>query len=108
MPETDPVIIAARRSPIADVVLGEYMGPGGHPASVAAGEHGSGLDATDPRACSEGGTLALGHPWGASDAVGVVRLFNRPVRSGYDAGTWGLAAASVGGLGVAALFEVVR
>ncbi len=106
MPETDPVIIAARRSPIADVVLRNCIVPGGNRARVAAGEHGIGRDATDPRTCSEGGALVLGHP---SGAVGVVRLFNRLVCSGYDAGIWGLAAASVGGgLGVAALFEVVR
>jgi len=63
----------------------------------------------DPRVCADGGALALGHPWGASAAVGVVRLFSRLVRSGAPAGTLGLATAAVGGgLGVAALFEVVR
>jgi len=63
----------------------------------------------DPRVCAEGGALALGHPWGASGAVAVVRLFSRLVRAGAPAGTLGLAAASVGGgLGVAAVLEVVR
>lgn len=63
----------------------------------------------DPRVCADGGALALGHPWGASAAVSVVRLFTRLVRSGAPAGTLGLATAAVGGgLGVAALFEVVR
>ena len=62
-----------------------------------------------PRVCADGGALALGHPWGASGAVGVVRLFSRLVRGGEPAGTLGVAAASVGGgMGVAAVFEVVR
>jgi acetyl-CoA C-acetyltransferase len=66
-------------------------------------------DDVDTRVCAEGGALALGHPWGASAAVGVVRLFTRLVRSDAPAGTLGLATAAVGGgLGVAALFEVVR
>ncbi|WP_223691981.1 thiolase family protein [Leifsonia poae] len=68
-----------------------------------------GLDDADPRVCTDGGALALGHPWGASGAVSVVRLFSRLVRGGAPAGTLGVAAASVGGgMGVAAVFEVVR
>lgn len=47
------------------------------------------------RVCPEGGALALGHPWGASGAVLVVRLFTRLVRAGR--GTYGLAAIAVGG-----------
>jgi acetyl-CoA C-acetyltransferase len=63
----------------------------------------------DPRVCAGGGALALGHPWGASAAVSVVRLFARLMRSHAPAGTLGLATAAVGGgLGVAALFQVVR
>ncbi len=63
----------------------------------------------DERVCADGGALALGHPWGASGAVSVVRLFSRLVRAGAPAGTRGLATAAVGGgLGVAALVEVVR
>ncbi|WP_203840039.1 thiolase family protein [Winogradskya humida] len=66
-------------------------------------------DDIDDRVCAGGGALALGHPWGASAAVIVVRLFTRLVRAGAPAGTLGLATAAVGGgLGVAALFEVVR
>jgi acetyl-CoA C-acetyltransferase len=66
-------------------------------------------DDIDARVCAGGGALALGHPWGASGAVSVVRLFSRLVRSGAPAGTLGLATAAVGGgIGVAALFEVVR
>ena len=68
-----------------------------------------GIDDDDPRVCADGGALALGHPWGASGAVSVVRLFGRLVRAGAPAGTLGVAAASVGGgMGVAAVFEVVR
>jgi acetyl-CoA C-acetyltransferase len=66
-------------------------------------------DRADPRVCADGGALALGHPWGASGAVSVVRLFSRLVRAGAPAGTLGVATAAVGGgMGVAALFEVVR
>lgn len=68
-----------------------------------------GLADDDPRVCADGGALALGHPWGASGAVGLVRLFSRLVRAGAPAGTLGVAAASVGGgMGVAAVVEVVR
>lgn len=55
----------------------------------------------------DGGAIALGHPWGASGAVLVVRLFSRLVRQG--AGARGLTALSAGGgLGAAALWETVR
>lgn len=68
-----------------------------------------GVDDDDPRVCADGGALALGHPWGASGAVALVRLFSRLVREGRPAGTLGVAAASVGGgLGIAAVVEVVR
>lgn len=68
-----------------------------------------GLAEDDPRICSDGGALALGHPWGASGAVSMVRLFSRLVRAGAPAGTLGLAAASIGGgMGIAAVVEVVR
>lgn len=66
-------------------------------------------DRVDGRVCSDGGALALGHPWGASGAVSVVRLFSRLVREGAPAGTLGLAAAAIGGgMGIAAVFRVVR
>lgn len=65
------------------------------------------LGADGARVCGDGGALALGHPWGASGAVVVTRLFSRLVRGGAPKGTLGLATAAVGGgLGVAALFEV--
>ncbi|MER7370039.1 hypothetical protein ABT353_45700, partial [Nonomuraea wenchangensis] len=66
------------------------------------------LGAHADRVCPGGGALALGHPWGATGAVVVTRLFTRLVRGGAPPGTLGLAAAAVGGgMGVAALFEVV-
>ncbi len=62
----------------------------------------------DPeRVCPDGGALALGHPWGASGAVLVVRLFNRLARD--DRGRYGLAAiAAGGGQGVAVVVEATR
>lgn len=51
----------------------------------------------DPeRVCPQGGALALGHPWGASGAVLLVRLFSQLVRTPRP-GTLGLAAIAVGG-----------
>lgn len=62
----------------------------------------------DPeRVCVEGGALALGHPWGASGAVLVVRLFSQLVRA--EQGRYGLAAIAVGGgQGVAMVVERCR
>lgn len=59
----------------------------------------------DPlRVCADGGALALGHPWGASGAVLVVRLFHQLVTQGR--GTLGLAAiAAGGGQGVAMVVQ---
>ena len=55
----------------------------------------------------EGGALALGHPWGASGAVLVVRLFSQLVRA--ERGRFGLAAIAVGGgQGVAMVVERCR
>jgi acetyl-CoA C-acetyltransferase len=64
--------------------------------------------ALDPdRVCVQGGALALGHPWGASGAVLVVRLFSQLVRA--EAGRYGLAAiAAGGGQGVAMVVERCR
>jgi acetyl-CoA C-acetyltransferase len=65
------------------------------------------LSLDDERVCVEGGALALGHPWGASGAVLVVRLFSQLVRAG--AGRYGLAAiAAGGGQGVAMVVERCR
>jgi acetyl-CoA C-acetyltransferase len=67
------------------------------------------LDAVgiDERTVSpDGGAIALGHPWGASGAVLVVRLFARLVRE-RAGGTTGMAALSAGGgVGVATRWEL--
>jgi acetyl-CoA C-acetyltransferase len=67
------------------------------------------LDAVgiDERTVSpDGGAIALGHPWGASGAVLVVRLFARLVRQRTGQRT-GLAALSAGGgVGVATAWEL--
>jgi len=64
------------------------------------------LGLAEERVCVEGGALALGHPWGASGAVLVVRLFSQMVRA--DGPRLGLAAIAVGGgQGVALLVERV-
>jgi acetyl-CoA C-acetyltransferase len=65
------------------------------------------VDLDPDRVCVEGGALALGHPWGASGAVLVVRLFSQLVRA--ERGRYGLAAISVGGgQGVAMVVERCR
>ena len=64
------------------------------------------LGADDARVCPEGGAIALGHPWGASGALLVVRLFSALVRRRL--GRYGLAACAVGGgQGVAVLVEAI-
>ncbi|KQX66597.1 thiolase family protein [Angustibacter sp. Root456] len=56
--------------------------------------------------CTQGGAIALGHPWGASGALLVVRLFSRMVRQ--DGPRYGVATCAVGGgQGVALLVERV-
>jgi acetyl-CoA C-acetyltransferase len=58
------------------------------------------------RVCPDGGAIALGHPWGASGALLVVRLFSRLVRRRL--GRLGLATCAIGGgQGVALLVERV-
>jgi acetyl-CoA C-acetyltransferase len=63
----------------------------------------------DPRrVCPQGGALGLGHPWGASGAVLLVRLFSQLVRARVGRGRTGLAAiAAGGGQGVAVVVEAV-
>ncbi len=64
------------------------------------------LGGDDARVCPEGGAIALGHPWGASGALLVTRLFSSLVRRRL--GRYGLAATAVGGgQGVAVLVEAV-
>ncbi|PRW62871.1 thiolase family protein [Actinopolyspora mortivallis] len=53
----------------------------------------------------DGGAIALGHPWGASGAILLVRLFHRMTRNGHRLGM--AALSSGGGLGVATLWELV-
>ncbi len=56
--------------------------------------------------CAQGGAIALGHPWGASGALLVVRLFSRMVR--LDGPRFGVATCAVGGgQGVAVVVERV-
>lgn len=64
------------------------------------------LDLDPERVCPDGGALALGHPWGASGAVLVVRLFSQLLIPA--GGRYGLAAISAGGgLGAAMVVEAV-
>lgn len=49
----------------------------------------------DPRVNAWGGALALGHPWGASGAVGLVRLMHRLRHEGR--GSLGLTTCAIGG-----------
>lgn len=62
------------------------------------------LGIDDARVCAQGGALALGHPWGASGAVLITRLFSQLVVQ--QSGRVGLAAiAGGGGQGVAVVVE---
>jgi acetyl-CoA C-acetyltransferase len=68
------------------------------------------LGITEERVNLGGGAIALGHPWGASGAVLVARLFTEMVRAPWpgSAPCHGLATvAGAGGVGVATLFERV-
>ena len=66
------------------------------------------LGADGHRVNTQGGAIALGHPWGASGALLVVRLFARLVRADVAPGTLGLATCAVGGgQGLALLVERV-
>jgi len=61
----------------------------------------------DPRVNAWGGALALGHPWGASGAVALVRLAHRLRREGP--GAVGVAACAIGGgMGTAMMLEYVE
>lgn len=67
------------------------------------------LGADAERVCPDGGAIALGHPWGASGALLLVRLFARMVRvNADDRSRYGLAACAIGGgQGIAVLVERV-
>ncbi|MDQ4117429.1 MAG: acetyl-CoA C-acyltransferase, partial [Actinomycetota bacterium] len=111
-----PALLGLGAVPAIRAVLGDADGSGATaPDAVEFTEAFAGqvlacLDATgldERRVSPDGGAIALGHPWGASGAVLVVRLFHRLVRCRL--GTTGLAAlSSGGGLGVATLWEAVR
>ena len=85
-------------------------------AQVLACTDALGLDALGAdagRVCPDGGAIALGHPWGASGALLVVRLFSRMVRQPRGAASgapprYGVATCAIGGgQGVAVLVERV-
>ncbi|MEU7765681.1 thiolase family protein [Nocardia sp. NPDC049190] len=63
-----------------------------------------GLD--ESKICPQGGAIAIGHPWGASGAILLVRLASQMLREGGPA--LGLAACAIGGgQGIAMLVERV-
>ncbi|CAM4309823.1 thiolase family protein [Nocardia ninae] len=63
-----------------------------------------GLD--ESRICPQGGAIAMGHPWGASGAILLVRLASQMLCAGGPA--LGLAACAIGGgQGIAMLVERV-
>jgi len=78
-------------------------------AQVLAVTDALGLDALGRdanRICPQGGAIAIGHPWGASGAIAMVRLFSQLVRQGGP--RRGIAACAVGGgMGLATLVERV-
>jgi acetyl-CoA C-acetyltransferase len=64
----------------------------------------------DPAAVNrDGGAIAPGHPYGASGAILVTRLFSQLIRQPAPSGSGrGLAMVGIaGGLGITALFERV-
>ncbi|MDQ2845869.1 MAG: thiolase family protein [Actinomycetota bacterium] len=64
----------------------------------------TGLD--ESTVCADGGAIGYGHPWGASGAVLLVRLFARMMRT--DGQRLGIAGCAIGGgLGTAMLVERV-
>jgi acetyl-CoA C-acetyltransferase len=71
--------------------------------SVASGAEPD-ADGIDPRVNAAGGALALGHPWGASGALAVVRLVHR--LDEMSPGALGVAACAIGGgMGAAIVLE---
>ena len=80
-------------------------------AQVLACTDALGLDVLGPdgdRVCPQGGAIAFGHPWGASGALLLVRLFAQLVRSPSGDHRYGLATCAIGGgQGIATLVERV-
>jgi acetyl-CoA C-acetyltransferase len=78
-------------------------------AQVLACTDALGLDPLSPsaaRVCPQGGAIAMGHPWGASGAMLLVRLFAQMVR--VDGPRLGIATCAIGGgQGLALLAERV-
>jgi acetyl-CoA C-acetyltransferase len=81
-------------------------------AQVLACTDALGLDPLDPLGrdgagvCPQGGAIAMGHPWGASGAMLMVRLFAQMVRA--DGPRLGIATCAIGGgQGLALLAERV-
>ena len=81
-------------------------------AQVLACTDALGLDPLDSlsvdagRVCPQGGAIAMGHPWGASGAMLLVRLFAQMVRA--DGPRLGIATCAIGGgQGLALLAERV-
>ncbi|PDT26663.1 acetyl-CoA C-acyltransferase [Rhizobium sp. L9] len=68
------------------------------------------LDISADAVNKEGGALALGHPFGASGAILVTRLYSQLIRGdGRRPAATGLAMIGIGGgIGLTALFEAVR
>ncbi|MBX4908926.1 MULTISPECIES: thiolase family protein [Rhizobium] len=68
------------------------------------------LDISADAVNKDGGALALGHPFGASGAILVSRLYSQLVRGNdWSLGATGLAMIGIGGgIGLTALFEAVR
>lgn len=63
-----------------------------------------GLGLDTERVCSQGGAIGLGHPWGASGAILLVRLVAR--MRAPDGPEFGLAACAIGGgQGIAMLLQ---
>ncbi|MBF6167918.1 thiolase family protein [Streptomyces gardneri] len=64
------------------------------------------LDLDESTICPQGGAIAMGHPWGASGAILLVRLASQMLRA--DGPALGLAACAIGGgQGIAVLVERV-
>ena len=56
------------------------------------------LGIDERRVCREGGAIGLGHPWGASGAILVLRLMSRLLDPLDEAGAGlGLATCAIGG-----------
>ncbi len=66
------------------------------------------LGIDEQRNCPQGGAIALGHPWAATGAVQLTRMFSQLVRHDHTVGRLGLAAIAIGGgQGTAMLVEAV-